>query len=1067
MRTEYEGAAPTEIESLITRPVEEAAGVVNNVVRITSSSRSDISEVTLEYSWGTNMDFAALDVRERLDVVQLPVGAEKPVLLRYDPSLDPILRIGVFGPQDLSRLRLVAEEEVKRTLERLDGVAAVVVSGGLEEEIQVELDERRMAGLGLSFDQVAARLAQENVNLTGGRLREGQTEYLVRTINEFLRPEDIQDIVIARPGGAFVRLADVGRVFKSHKEREIITRIDGRESVEVAVFKEGGTNTVTVSDAVTASLDALRQRLQKVDPELQLQVITDQARYIRQSVSEVLQTAVYGGILAIVVLFFFLRSVQKTLIISISIPVSVIATFFLMYASGVSLNIMSLGGLTLGIGLLVDNSIVVLEAIQRRREDGLDEVEAARAGASEVGRAVIASTLTTLCVFVPIVFLEGIAGQLFADQALTVTYSLAVSLIVALTVLPMLAARRLGASAAPEDPDASEPAPASRFAIARGLSRLAFVAGTWLVRGIKLVVGAVARVLSFLLNPFLNLFDRGLHAFASAYDRTLVTVLRRPLITLGLTLALLAASLSLAPRLGRELVPELIQGEFFVDVELPPGTRLEVTDRRLTGLERFAEGLPGVRTVYALVGSSNQQGGVTGELRENLGQLTVTLQPPVSRQVEEERMAELRTRLDAENEALERSSLAARGDTGAPPPGIAQYRFGRPSYFSFRTPIEIEIRGDNLTLLKRIADRPRLASLGLTITDVAELVRGDNLTLLKRIADQLAADLRQVQGLTDVRASTEGGYPELQIRFDRPRLASLGLTITDVAELIRTKVQGEVVTDINRDDRTIDIRLRAEEQYRNSARDLANLTVTTGPAGSLPLSAVATVTETEGPAEIRRTDGSRVALISANLVGRDLGSVSADVRALLANLQLPTGFDSRIGGQRQEMQTSFDSLRLAILLAVFMVYLVMASQFESLLHPLVILFSVPFSVIGVLITLYAFHVTVSVVAMIGFILLAGIVVNNAIILVDYTNQLREQGVPKLEALRRAGHVRLRPILMTTATTVLGLLPMALGLGEGSELRTPMALTVIGGLTASTALTLLIIPAVYSLLDRGK
>ncbi|HEX9734251.1 MAG TPA: efflux RND transporter permease subunit, partial [Thermoanaerobaculia bacterium] len=439
VRTTYDGAAPIEVESLITRPIENAVGVVSGVVRVTSSSRADTSEVTLELTWGSQMDLAALEVRERLDVLQLPVDAERPLLLRYDPSLDPILRIGISGDADLIRLRLVADEQVKRALERIEGVAAAVVSGGLEEEVHVEIDERKLANLGWTPELLVGRLAQENVDLTGGRLREGQTEYLVRTVGELLRPSQIENVILASTGGAIVRLADIADVVPGHKEREIITRIDGRESVEVAIYKEGGTNTVAVSDAVQAGLETLRERLVKVDPNLELTVITDQARYIRQSVREVLDTALWGGILAVLVLFFFLRSWKTTLIIGIAIPISVVSTFFLMYVAGISLNIVSLGGLTLGIGLLVDNAIVVLEAIQRRRDEGLDEVEAANAGASEVSRAVVASTLTTICVFVPIVYVEGIAGQLFGDQALTVTFSLVVSLVVALTVIPMLA----------------------------------------------------------------------------------------------------------------------------------------------------------------------------------------------------------------------------------------------------------------------------------------------------------------------------------------------------------------------------------------------------------------------------------------------------------------------------------------------------------------------------------------------------------------------------------------------------------------------------------------------------
>lgn len=1054
VRTVYEGTAPIEVESLITRPIENAVGVVNNVVRVTSSSRLDTSEVTLEFAWGTNMDIAALEVRERLDVLRLPVGADRPLLLRYDPSLDPIVRIGLAGgsssngnssngssdgvtstsaASDLIHLRLIAEEQIKRSLERIEGVAAAVVSGGLEEEIQIEIDEKRLANLGWTVDRLINRLNQENVNLTGGRLRDGQTEFLVRTVGEFVRPRELNDVVLASENGALIKMRDVARIVRGYKEREIITRIDGRESVEVAIYKEGGTNTVTVSDEVQKGLDALRENLVQVDPSLQLVVITDQARYIRQSVQEVLETAAWGGSLAILVLFFFLRSWKTTSIIGIAIPISVIATFFLMYVADISLNIISLGGLTLGIGLLVDNAIVVLEAIQRKRDEGLGDVEAADAGASEVARAVTASTLTTICVFVPIVYVEGIAGQLFGDQAMTVAFSLVVSLIVALSVIPMLASRRFdfadkfaeaeaagdgaaGDDAAGDEAAGDEEGTRQRFAPIRWLGNFFYYIFLGIGRLFKYLAKGIGLVLAAIMWLPLKVFGFVFDHLPNLYGKVLDAVLRQPVLTVLATLLLFFGSLQLFPRLGQELVPEMIQGEFFVNVELPPGTQLDVTQRRLASLEGFSSELPGVRTVYALAGTSNEQGGVAGDLREHIGQMTVMVDGATSREYEEGLMAEIRGALDRQDNL--------------------EYRFGRPSYFSFRTPIEVEIRGYNLNLLKRLAE---------------DLVRR----------------MEQIEGLRDVKSSTEGGNPELQIFFDRERLAALDLSLNDVASVVRTKVQGTVATDIQREDRTIDIRLRSAEEDRDSVRDLLKLNVHQNGSTALPLSAVAEVLEIEGPAEIRRADGDRVAVITANLAGRDLASVTADIEAILEGMTLPKGFNWRIGGQRQEMETSFNSMRMAIGLAIFMVYLVMASQFESLLHPMVILFSVPFSLIGVLATLYVFDVTISIVVLIGVILLAGIVVNNAIILVDYTNQLRRAGMAKVEALQKAGRVRLRPILMTTSTTVLGLLPMAIGLGEGAELRTPMALAVIGGLLVSTLLTLLIIPAVYSVFDRGR
>ncbi len=1044
VQTGYEGAAPVEMETLITRPVEDAVGVVNGVNRVISSSRADISEVTLEFSWGTNMDFASLDVRERLDQVRLPIAADRPVLLRYDPSLDPILRMGLSGGgDDLIALRLLAEEDLKRKLERLEGVAAVVVSGGLEEEIQVEIDERRLTSLGLTMNQVMNRLAQENVNLTGGRLRDGQTDYLVRTINELLRPEEMREIVIDRSQGAIVRLEDVARVYQGAREREVITRIDGNEAVEIAVYKEGGTNTVTVASAVLERVEGLVEEIKQIDPQLDLSVLTDQSRYIRDSVSAVIETALIGGSLAIVVLFLFLRSAPKTLIIGISIPVSVVATFFLMYVAGVSLNIMSLGGITLGIGLLLDNSIVVLEAIQRRRDQGLGVVEAARDGASEVGRAVIASTITTVCVFVPIVFVEGVAGQMFGDQALTVTFSLLVSLGVALTVIPMLASRRFFA--------AGDPVEAVRSAgrsnpVTRALSAFFNAIGVGIALVVKHVFRAVATVMSVLLRPVLAAFDALLRGITAVYARVLRGALRHPALVVLVAVVLLAGSVQLVGSLGSELVPELIQGEFYVDAELAPGSRLEVTDRRLALIDEWVRDFReefGVESVYTVVGTSNEQGGAAGERRENIGQVNVRMEPPIDAEREEFVMSRIRALIDAENASFAGQTPPVPGAASVPV-GTAgagpllgddslKYRFGRPTYFSFRSPVEVQIRGHNLALLEVLAD-------------------------------QVAARMREVEGLVDVKSSTEGGNPELQIIFDRERLSTLNYTVAELGAVIRSKVQGDIATDIVREDRNIEVRMRADEGYRDSVRDLRNLNIRQSGATPLPLSAVAEVIETEGPAEIRRSDGGRVALIEANIVGRDLGSVSDDIQAILDSTRFPVGFDYSVGGQRQEMERSFDSMRLAILLAVFMVYLVMASQFESLLHPFVILFAVPFSIIGAIGILYLTRTPVSIVVLIGGILLAGIVVNNAIILIDYTNRLRRAGKARVDALREACLVRLRPILMTTSTTVLGLLPMALGLGEGAELRTPMALTVVGGLLTSTLLTLIVIPALYLLLD---
>ncbi len=1044
VRTDYEGTAPSEMERLITEPIEGAVGVVTNVLRVSSTSRPGVSEVMVEFGWGTDMDFASLDVREKLDRLQLPQGVEKPVLLRFDPSLDPIMRIGLYGRESLIAVRLLAEEQIKPELESLEGVAAVRVNGGLEEEIHVEIDEPKMAALRFSLSQVMNRLAQENVNLTGGQLKDGEAEYLVRTLNEFRTVDEIQDIVVGERRDATITLADVGRVSRGHKERKVITRINGQESVELAIYKEGDANTVTVARRVQEALAEFEKEAGELLGESRMDVVFDQSTFIRESVSEVLNTAIIGGILAIIVLYLFLNSPKSTGIISLSIPISVVATFFFMYISDVSLNIMSLGGLALGIGMLVDNSIVVLESVQRYRDEGMSALESTNRGAGEVGKAVVASTMTTICVFVPIVFVEGIAGQLFRDQALTVTYSLAASLFVALTLIPMLSSlefewmgelaeverrrRRLGRGSA------------------EGLSSL-----------LKLFGGAAQSIGSGilrLLSPLFWVFEQVTGRAYAVYPKVIRWALhhRGPVILAAL--GILGGTLSLGRFLGSELIPEMSQGEFSINVEMPVGTPLITTERTIRVMEAIVREQPEVELVYSIVGSSGASGGSAGEERENVGQIQVALKEGIIR--------------DREEAVMDRLRGALRNV-----PAV-DYKFARPALFTSRTPVEVEISGYNLSTLRLLAN-------------------------------EMMDRMERIEGLTDVKTSAEGGNPEVQIRFNRKWVSQMGTTISAIGEIIRNQVQGEVATEFTQGDRKVDIRVRASEEYRSTVEDLKRLVVSPPNAvAPISLEVVADLDVEMGPAEIRRVAQERVALVSANLEGRSLSDVVTDIEWEIEEMQYPPDFSIKIGGQNEERKRSFKSMQMAIALAIFLVYLVMASQFESLVHPFVIMFSIPFGLVGVILMLILTGQTVSVVVLIGLIMLAGIVVNNAIVLIDYINMLRrEQGMPKFEAIEQAGRVRLRPILMTTSTTVLGLLPMALGIfnfrplvgavdsvlssflpsgpmgvvmgglnlvfpvGQGAEIRAPMAITVIGGLVFSTLVTLVLIPTIYSLTDRKE
>ena len=1001
VRTEYEGVAPLEIERLISEPVEGLVGVVSNVNRVSSISRPGVSDVVVEFGWGTNMDFASLDIREKLDLSSLPRDAGKPILLRFDPSLDPIMRLAFYGKLSLMEMRRVAEERLRPDLESLEGVAAVRINGGLEEEIQVEVETQRLAYLGIPISQVTSRLNAENVNLTGGVLKDGEAEFLVRTLNEFKSIDDIGEIIIGQIDRAPIKLKDVGRVFRGHRERDLVTRINGREGVEVAVYKEGDANTVQVSKAIEERLDEFLKENTSLLQDSGMEVVFNQATFIQQAVDEVLDTAIIGGILAVIILFLFLRDLKGTTIIGLSIPLSVIATFFLMFASDISLNIMSLGGLALGVGMLVDNSIVVLESIQRYRDQGYKAMEAAVRGASEVGQAVIAATTTTICVFLPIVFVEGVAGQLFRDQALTVTYSLVASLVVALMLIPMLSSLSLegmitaGSEAEPK----------------RGVKGPAF-----LIRLFRALANGVSRIFSALLFPLYWVFDLFFDSLSKIYPRFLAWALRRRLIVIFICIAIGGVILDQTRDLGIELIPEMSQGEFLVDLEWRAGTPLEQTAIHVASIDGQVRNLEGIASVFALIGSGGQSGGTASDKKEHTAQLHVRLTPEI---IDD----------DAIIEAV-RSQLEQIPDL--------RFKFSHPSYFSFRTPIEVEISGYSLQTLDLLAE-------------------------------EAIERMRVIPGLADIRSSTSGGQPEIQIVFDRMRVAELGTTVQNIGQLLRNKLQGDVATELARRDRKVDIRVRALGEERETIEDLKQMIVS--PASypvPVALASVAEIRAVDGPAEIRRLDQERVAVISANLDGRDLGGVVAEIEAALADLPLPEGFTVAMGGQNEEMVRSFDSMKFALILAVFLVYLVMASQFESLLHPLVIMFTIPLGLIGSAFGLLLTDTTISVVVLIGLIMLAGIVVNNAIVLVDYINHLRrDDGMDKMAAVLRAGELRFRPILMTTSTTVLGLLPMALGLGEGAEIRAPMAITVIGGLLVSTLLTLVLIPVVYSLMDRGK
>jgi len=1004
VRTELPDAAPSDVEQFVTRPVEEGVGVVPHLVRMHSISRPGQSEVTLEFSTGTRMDLASLSVREKLDLVDLPREARRPAILRFDPSLDPILRYRLAGGENLKRLRRIAEQTVKRDLEGAAGVAAVRVVGGEEEEIQVDVDAGKLSSVGLSLADVTRRLREENVNLAGGSLTEGRSEYLVRAANQFDDPAEIRDVILAqRPEGA-IRVSDVAVVRRGAADRDVIARVRGKEAVEISVYKEGDANTVAVARSVKSRVGRLQ-----LPKGMEMVQVADQSRFIENAITDVVWSGLLGGLLAMLVLYAFLKDLRTTLIIGVTIPISVMATFIVMYRMGLSLNLMSLGGLALGIGNLVDNSIVVLESIFKKREQGLEIRKAASVGTQEVAMAVTASTMTTVAVFLPLVFVEGLAGQLLKDQALTISFSQVISLIVALTLVPTLSAlasKNRQATAARENP-------VGRFGAA--LRWLVFIA-IFIPRSLFWLTGWMGRKLSPVANTMFGPFDGAYRALETAYPRLLRKALARPAPALGLAALALAASLAAGSLLPRDLFPSFTQGEFHFNVRLPEGTALHVTDLALNHLAAAVQDDPRVRFVHTSAGQTNLSAFAGSEREANRGQVAVLMKSTSDRKGEDQVAAAIRT---------------AMNDI----PGLT-YDFDRPALLTFRSPVEAEVYAYDLDSL-RIA------------------------------AGQVAGTIASVPGLEDVESSAQPGDPEVRIAFDRDRLALVNLDPLRASQQVRNAVQGEAATQFSDLERKLDVRVRASEAERSVVTELANLEVGRNEGLPVRLASVASVDVAQGPGEIRRIGQERAAVVTANLKGRDLASASRDIAAALDQAHLPPGTRVVLAGQNRELADSFASLRFAIILAIFLVYLVMASQFESLLHPFVVMFSMPLGVIGVVLILGVTGTSISVMVLIGLVILAGIVVNNAIVLIDAANQLRAEGRAKVEALIEAGSLRLRPILMTMLTTVLGLLPMAVAIGEGAELRTPLALTLMGGLLGGTFLTLIVIPVVYSVMDRSK
>jgi HAE1 family hydrophobic/amphiphilic exporter-1 len=1117
VRTTYSGAAPEDVEDRISVRIQEALSTLPGLVRSTSVSRAEASDVVLDFDWGTVMTFAVQDVRDKLDGVFLPDAADRPLILRYDPNLDPVLRIGLTSTRDLTgdraliQLRWLAEKRVKRELESLPGVAAVLVRGGLEEEIRIRVDPYKMAAQGLNPQTLADRLSQENLNASGGLIREGSTSYLVRTLNEFQSLEEIGNLAIVRRGAGTIRVQDVATVERTHSEREVVTLIDGGEAVEIAVFREAGANIVDLAERVLEAIQGTEGQQAKAEEitaklergermslserdevdflgwrlrdDVRFEVLSNQSTFIRDAIADVQSAALLGAILAVIVIWVSLRRVSSTLIIAIAIPISVVVTFVPMYLFGVSLNIMSLGGLALGVGMLVDNAIVVLESITRCREEGDDAVQAAIRGTREVAGAITASTLTTICVFAPIVVVHGIAGRIFGDQAVTVVTSLLVSLLVAVLFIPMLASRPWLAGPDPatdpgDDPagDTAAPTPlgyarAELHGTVRALRGVfAGIRFTWsefapsfLLASLRLVLlgaGIVLRLMAFfgvclyalarlLLWPLHALFDLSWKTLDWGYPRLLSASLAGWWVVMPFTFLLSFLAWQRVPALGLDLLPEIHQGEFTVYTGLGVGSPLEYTEETMGELDRRVRQVESVGLTALTVGV--EQDTLTREIEGNhTARLTIRLSEEalsaagngpeaVEKFVRSLGSAEGRTRgLSAaglEDLVIDEVRKLVSGH-----PAVRTVDIKRPTPFALDAPVQIEILGYDLVALEEVS---------------------------REVLDRLAG----IPGLTDVRSSVKPGHPEARITFDRDKTLSYGLDLATVSNLVRDQVLGNVGTRFVEGDDRIDVRVMGDEVILSTLDRVLDLVVNPEAETPVPLRAVAEVEIVQGPAEIRRIGNSRAVVVSAASAGLDLGGLADAIETSLADLVPPEDVSVQLGGQKREMDQAQSSMTFALILALFLVYVVMASQFESLVQPLIILVTAPLAGVGVVFALDMLGIPLSVVVFIGLIVLAGIVVNDAIVLVDRINQLRGRGQELKAAIIEAGRTRLRPIYMTTATTVLGLLPLtgwlagvpfvgALSTGEGAEIRAPMAITVITGLTFATLLTLVVIPTVY-------
>jgi HAE1 family hydrophobic/amphiphilic exporter-1 len=960
---QYSGAGPEEVESIVTRNIESVLATVSNLESMRSTSSEGSSLVILEFAQDTDMDVAALEVREKLDMIRgmLPDGVSDPIVLKLDPNMLPIMSFAVSqeGKTD-EELQVWVEDVLKPRIERIEGVASVSILGAKQTEVKVIVDPEKLISYGLSMDRVVSALRAENLNMPGGVAQDGQYDLLVRVSGQFKSLDELLDVPVVSSTGTTYLLRDLARVEKGVRDDRQYSRVNQHDSLSISVYKESTANTVRVAEKVNREIESIK----KSYPDISVMTIVDQSKFIKSSISAVTSNAYIGAILAIAILFIFLKNITPTLVIAVSIPFSVISTFVLLYFSGITLNIISLGGLALGVGMMVDNSIVALENIYRMREEGLSPIDAAEKGTNEISMAIVASTLTTVCVFLPIVFTRGMTAEIFRELSITVTFSLLASLVVALTLVPMLA---------------------SKLVTRQGFSKKNVT--------VERVTEKYRRMLEWALE----------------HRKTVVLT----------TAVVFGMSIVLLPLVGVEYFPAVDQGQIEIEVRLPRGSSFGETLEAVQRVEKMVSEIPEVEMVWASIGGQQLNVGMGVSARDQ-GSITAVLKPVGQRDRTTQQVGE-----EIRQKVKDIAGCQIQVNTGGGFAGLGSGMMG--------PPISISIKGQDLDVLRKISD------------DIVRVVSS-------------------VPGTREVRSSFEEGRPELRIIIDRQRASQYGLNVAMISSAVQSHLQGVVATRYKEESTEIDVRVQLPDDGVFKVQDVENVMVTSPLGISVPLKSVARFEYAQGPVRIERHDQSRMVTVSGDYEGRNFGEVIEDIQERLDDYPLPEGYFIEYGGEQEQLSEAFGDLRLVLVLGVTLVYMIMASQFESLVHPFTVMFTVPLAFTGGLLGLLIAGKPLSVPAFLGFIMLVGIVVNNGIVLVNYINRLREGNADLKRAIVQAGSTRLRPVLMTSLTTILGLLPLALGLGESSELQVPLAVTVMSGLTLSTFLTLVVVPVIYSLID---